>query len=106
MLIPNLSLQPRDITLLTILFESRVMTAKHVAGLCFDGKQEAAKQRLTKLKRAGLIGERSRKSVEPAVLFLTRKAFALLTEQGVLKNYPKLDSTALDKRSRVSELTL
>lgn len=92
--------------LLTSLFESRVMTSKHISVLCFDGKGEAAKKRLGKLKNAGLVNERPRKSVDPAVLFLTRKAFALLNDKGVLANYPKLDSTALEKRSRVSELTL
>lgn len=103
---PSFSIQQRDIIVLTALFESRVMTAKQIAVLYFDGKGEAAKKRLGKLKSAGLVSERPRKSFDPAVLFLTRKAFALLNQQGVLANYPKLDTASLDKRARVSELTL
>jgi len=104
--VPSFSLQPRDIDVLTALFESRVMTAKHIAALHFTGSYEAAKQRLRKLKSAGLISELLRKSTDPAVLSLTAKALSLLKERGVLAKYPKLDSVSLHKRQRVSELTL
>jgi hypothetical protein len=101
-----LSFQDRDIALLRGLFESRVMTAAHVATLYFNGSKEAAKKRLQKLKVAGLIGERRRSAFEPAILFLTRKAFDLLREHGVLTEYPRLNKVSLDKRTRVSDLTL
>src|SRR6185436_7749228 len=101
-----ISFQERDLILFRGLFESRVMTAGHIAALYFDGSKEAAKKRLQKLKSAGLIGERRRKAFEPAILFLTRKAFALLQDRGVLAEYPALDRASLDKRSRVSDLTL
>jgi hypothetical protein len=42
----------------------------------------------------------------PAILFLTRKAFVLLQERGVLAEYPKLDPSSMEKRARVSDLTL
>jgi hypothetical protein len=103
---PSFELQPRDIEVLTALFESRVMTAKHIAALHFSGSYEATKQRLRKLKTAGLIGEHRRKSTDPAVLSLTTKALGLLKERGILANYPKLDTASLNKRKRVSELTL
>lgn len=88
------------------LFESRVMTSAHIAELFFDAKSEAAKKRLQKLKSSGLIAERRRRVSEPAVLFLNRKAFALLREHGVLAEYPAMSQTALEKRARVSELTI
>jgi len=99
-------IQERDFSILRGLFESRIMTSAHIATLHFDGKPEAAKKRLQKLKAAGLLGERKRRPYEPSVLFLTRQALALLDAQGVLAEYPRLDSDSLDKRSRVGVLTI
>ena len=89
-----LQLQERDIFLLRGLFESRIMTAAHVAALYFDGKGEATKKRLQKLKAAGLLGERRRHAFEPAILFLTRKGFLLLTKQSALSQFPQLSASA------------
>lgn len=82
------------------------MMAEHVAALYFSGRAEAAKKRLQKLKAAGVIGERPRRPYEPAILFLTSKAFKLLRERGTLADYPKLEWTSLEKRAQVSDLTL
>jgi hypothetical protein len=98
--------QARDLGLLRDLFESRVMTAAHVATLCFDGRNEAAKKRLQKLKAGGLIGQRKRTVNEKSVLFLTRKGFSVLTGHNALSEYPRLSPSAFDKRASVSELTL
>jgi len=98
--------QDRDLGILKGLFESRIMTSGHVADLYFDGRREATKKRLQKLKSAGLLAERRRRVSEPAVLSLTRKAFTLLRESGVLDEYPPMSQAALEKRARVSELTL
>ena len=104
---PNgLHLQERDLAILRGLLESRVMTAANIATLFFDGKTEATKKRLQKLKTGGLIAERRRRIYEPAVLSLTRKTITVLREQGILAEYPPMSETALEKRSRVSELTL
>lgn len=102
----SVEIRDRDVDVLRDLFVSRVMTAAHIAALHFDGSKEAAKKRLQKLKAAGLIRERPRKVIEPAVLFLTRKAFDVLRERGVLREYPQLPAAALDKRAAVSSLTL
>lgn len=102
----SMKIQDRDLALLRNLFESRVMTAGHVATLHFDGKKEAAKKRLQKLKAARLIGERTQRVNEPSVLFLTRQAFTLLESEGILKEYPPIAQSSLEKRARVSELTL
>lgn len=99
-------LQDRDFSLLLSLFESRVMTASHLSTICFEGKREYAKKRLQKLKTAGLIGERTRRSNEPSILSLTRKGFGLLNIRGHLAGYPPLARTAFDARTSVSELTL
>ena len=101
------SLQDRDIALLRGLFESRVMTIKHIAPLYFDGSGDAAKKRLQKIKAAGLIAERKRRSRnEPAILFLTRKAFALLRDHGQLADYPAFSINTLENRANVKELTI
>ena len=102
----GLHLQDRDLAILRGLLESRVMTATQIATLFFEGKAEATKKRLQKLKTAGLVAERRRLVYEPAVLSLTRKAIAVLRTQGILAEYPPMSETALEKRSRVSELTL
>ena len=50
--------------------------------LYFEGRNEATKKRLQKLKAAGLVGERKRQAFEPSVLFLTRNGLTLLREHG------------------------
>src|SRR5260221_8571797 len=102
----SISLQERDIALLKSLFECRVMTKDHATALYFDGKSEAAKKRLQKIKAAGLISERPRRAFEPSVLFLTRKGLVSLQKQGVLNDYPEFDLPVLDRRTRVSDLTI
>jgi Replication-relaxation len=98
--------QRRDFEILRGLFESRVMTAAHIATLYFDGKKEAAKKRLQKIKTAGLIAERKRRVNEKSVLFLTRQGYALLQKQDLLSAFPKLSPSVFEKRASVSELTL
>src|SRR5213083_1434697 len=99
-------LQERDLALLQGLFESRIMTLAHVSAIHFDGAAEAAKKRVQKLKGAGVVGERPRRAYEPSILFLTRKAFATLSERGVLSQYPQLPWALLEKRAHVSPHTL
>jgi len=101
-----LSLQNRDLDLLKGLFECRVMTAVHVAAIYFDGRAEATKKRLQKLKVAGLISERPRRAYEPAVLYLAKGGLTLLTERGILAEYPAFSMPALQKRARVSDATI
>jgi hypothetical protein len=102
----DLRLQDRDFALLHGLFESRVMTAAHIAALYFDGRKEASKKRLQKIKAAGLVAERKRRVNEPSVLFLTRKANALLNEKGLLSEFPNLSPAVFEKRANVSDLTI
>ena len=99
-----ISYQDRDLDLLRGLFESRIMTAAHIAALYFNGSGEAAKKRLQKLKAAGMIGERMRSVSEPRILFLTSKAIELLRERGILAQYPTVVTNG--KRTQVSELTI
>ena len=98
--------QPRDFALLRDLFVSRIMTLAHVAALHFDGRGEAAKKRVQKLKAAGFIAERARRAWEPGILFLTKRGFDLLTTGGHLSEYPRLSATTFERRARVSDLTL
>lgn len=102
----SIAIQPRDFALLRGLFESRVMTAAHVAALYFNGSREAAKKRLQKIKTGGFIRERKRRVNEPSVLFLTRKSYVLLNDQGLLSEFPSLSPSAFEKRANVSDLTL
>jgi hypothetical protein len=100
-----LQLQERDLAVLRGLFESRIMTAGHIARIYFNTKLEAAKKRLQKLKVAGFIGERKRRVNERSILFLTRKSFQVLRDHGELSEYPSLDPASLARRAQVSELT-
>jgi len=102
----GISVQNRDLRLLAGLFECRVMTSSHVAALYFEGKSEAAKKRLQKLKAARLIGERARRVNESSILFLTRNAVQLLAREGALSNYPSRSLASWDKRAALSDLTL
>lgn len=103
----TVALQERDLAVLRSLFESRVMTAAHVAAIHFEGKGEAAKKRLQALKAAGLVGERPRRAAsEPAVLVLGAKGLSLLRDRGVLAEYPALGAAPLARRSGASDLTI
>src|ERR1051326_4038541 len=98
--------QPRDLEILRGLFDSRIATIYHLSDLFFGGRLDAARKRIQKLKAAGVIHERPRRPTEPIVHCLTRKAFAVLQEHGILAEYPALGWSQLEKRARVSELTL
>jgi hypothetical protein len=99
-------IQPRDIALLRGLFESRIMTLAHAAALYFNGKPEAAKKRTQKLKAAGLVRERSRRVYEPSILYLTQKAFNMLSHGSHISDYPRLTWEKLERRVQVSDLTI
>jgi hypothetical protein len=98
--------QERDIAVLRDLFVSRIMTLSHIAALHFDGRGEAAKKRIQKLKAAGFIAERPRKARDPGILYLTKRGFDLLTDDGHLSEYPRLSDVSFSKRVSVSDLTL
>jgi hypothetical protein len=104
--IPGLELQDRDLAILRGLLDSRVATIHHLSVLYFDGRLDAARKRVQKLKAAGVIHERPRRSTQPSIYCLNRRAFAVLEENGVLAEYPKVGWARLEKRARVSELTL
>jgi hypothetical protein len=101
-----IELQPRDLELFRGLFESRIMTLRHITALHFNGHTEAAKKRVQRLKAEGFLRERPRAVHEAAVIFLTRKAFEALHDGGHLIGYPRQSWPAVDKRIRVSDLTL
>ena len=82
------------------------MTAKHAADLYFDGRMDAAKKRLQKLKATRLIAERPRRTFDPAVLTLTKRSLELLNEHGALANYPAHIMSNLIRRLHVSDLTM
>jgi hypothetical protein len=82
------------------------MTSAHIATIHFGGKDEAASKRLRKLKAAGFLVERPRRVNERAVFFLTRKAFVVLREEGVLSQYPAFDLATLERRAQVSDRTV
>jgi hypothetical protein len=102
----SIELQDRDAEILRGLFDSRLMTLAHAAAIHFDGRQEAAKKRIQKLKAAGLIGERKRKVYEPSILFLKKQGFALLKERGLLEGFPLMTLASIEKRLQVSDLTI
>jgi hypothetical protein len=99
-------LQERDLAILRGLFESRLMTLTHVTHLYFNGRGEAAKKRIQRLKHERLIRERARRVYQPSILHLSRRAFAELSSRGMLLEYPTLAWNQLEDRAKVSELTL
>ena len=102
----GVKIQERDLLLLRGLFECRLMALRHIVSLYFEGNEEVGKKRIQKLKAAGLVGERPRRLYEPSILFLTRKAFLVLSEHGILREYPSIGLNALERRAQGSELTL
>jgi hypothetical protein len=102
----TIQLTDRDLALLRGLFEARLMTLRHAAVFHFNGSVEAATKRVQKLKAAGMLAERPRRAYEPSILHLTRAAFAVLADRGVLIDYPQIRWSNLIKRAQVSDLTL
>jgi len=82
------------------------MTLNHVTYLYFNGHGEAAKKRIQRLKEERYIRERARRVYQPSILHLSRRAFAALSERGMLLEYPELAWNQLEDRAKVSELTL
>src|ERR1039457_161091 len=80
--------QERDFEILRGLYASRVMSTGHATTLFFEGRLEAARKRLQKLKGAGLLRDRVHDHGEPAVLQLTMKGFNVLKDCGALHGYP------------------
>ena len=104
---PNIELQARDLDILKGLFESRLATLAQLAELHFDGKKEAAQNRVKKLKDAGFLKERPRASVgAPSIVHLSRRGFDTLTERGLLARYPRFIWSNLEDRAKVSPITL
>ena len=101
-----IDLQERDKVLLVDLFESRIMTLEHIALLHFEGREEATKKRVQKLKAAGFIAARPRRSTEPSILHLTRKGLKLLLSEGLLDRFPLLGGAEFEKRATVSDVTV
>jgi hypothetical protein len=99
-------LQERDLAILQGLFESRLMTLSHVTHLYFNGRPEAAKKRIQRLKQERFIRERERRVYQPSILHLSRRAFAELSARGMLLDYPQLAWNQLEDRAKVSDLTL
>lgn len=82
------------------------MTIKHAAALCFDDSLDAAQKRISKLRRAGYLSMRPRRASEPAVLYFNRKSYDLLAQHDELRDYPSIEWSRLEKRARVSPLTI
>lgn len=98
-------LQPRDVLVLRGLFDARAMTLRHIATLYFEGRRDAAKKRLQKLKRAGWVRERSRPRNEPGVLHLTAAGLAALCANDDTVTYDS-SPRSLARRMRVTDHTL
>jgi hypothetical protein len=102
----SLQFQKRDFEVLRGLFESRVMTLKHISKLFFEDKCEYTKKRLRKIKAAGLVVERRRRVNERSVLCLTPKALTVLEAEGILAEYPWRSAVSSSSRANVSDITL
>jgi hypothetical protein len=102
----EVELHERDLAILQGLFESRLMTLTHITHLFFNGHGEAAKKRIQQLKAHRYIRERARRVYQPSILHLSRRAFATLSERGMLLEYPQFAWNQLEDRAKVSELTL
>ena len=102
----SIQLQPRDIQVFRGLFESRMMSLAHAASLFFAGRYEAAMKRMQALKNAGYVADRWKKVGDQSILYLTRKAFDLLTQQGQINDLPSLTPEQFAKRVQIKESTL
>jgi hypothetical protein len=103
---PVVDSKKRDLAILRGLFESRVMKLAHVAVLYFEGRNEAAKKRIQKLRARGLVRERPRSVRDPSILFLTSAGLTYLHDEHVLGDYPYFSRAYLESRAQVADSTL
>src|SRR5258706_13438425 len=101
----SIALQPRDFLLLCGLFDSRVLTISHISRLYFEGRDEAGKKRLQKLKAAGFISQRARRADDPSALFLARKGFEVPAEAGHLSQSPQISRSSLRRPAQRTAFT-
>lgn len=102
----SVSITARDVLLLRGLFESRVMTPRHIADLFFGGRREATKKRLQKLTARGVLARRRESRFESSLISLSGKGIRFLSVNGHLSGFPRLSPTVLERRCSVSEFTL
>lgn len=98
--------QERDFQILRGLYESRLMTIGHTAKLYFDGRLEAARKRIQKLKQAGFVRDRKQGPCEPMVQLLTKRGFEFLKYHDRFDGLPVVTNSEFESRCRVSALTL
>jgi len=104
--VSRLQPQKRDLNLLCFLYQSRFLTLKHAADLCFEGKLEAAKKRIQKLKLAKLIASRHQRVHEPGIVFLTEEGLRLLRSDCALCQLPNMPRNTVRTRLPPSGLAL
>src|SRR5947207_6655676 len=103
----NIQITDRDVALLRGMFESRIMTIAHAAALYFHGSFEAAKNRIQRLKRAGIVAERPRsRAYDPSILTLNTASLETLDRAGVFNDYPSIAPQSVQKRAHVSPFTI
>lgn len=73
----KIHLQNRDFHIIRELGCCRFLTLPQIADLCFEGKREAAKKRLQKLQRGGIVKRHSLGILVSSVYFLSAKGFRL-----------------------------
>lgn len=82
------------------------MTAVHVAALFFQDRQEAAKKRIQKLKRAGLLSSRRWSSIAQSTYSISSDGIAALRRSGALHDHIHLTTKNAARRTSVSHSTL
>jgi hypothetical protein len=106
----GVELQERDYTLLTGLFESRVMLRSHLIALYFPDRPEYGKKRIQRLVEGNFITERKPKANQgrflPSFLYLTRQGLAALEGKSALVESHGLSWEELVQRIDVAASTL
>jgi hypothetical protein len=114
-LVPReIRIEPRDVEILSGLFECRIMQRRpHITEVYFGGKDEAAKKRVTALRRCRYIVEHDpeRYKNEKAIYRLAPRGFEALKERGALDRFNAVCGKdfawrSLEDRHQVSQFTL
>lgn len=99
----GISIQPRDVEILSEIAESPACSRNHIALALFDGRYEAAKKRVQQLAKAGLVANNDRSLKGRSILRITQEGLEIV---GSLQSFDHSKTQPISPRMHQHEKML